>query len=82
MLPPILRPGKIDDDGNWLDLDVMARYMEDALPPPEGEDSGRAGRRAFFIAIATGVIEYLRAHHADGFLTYVDSGNAGRVKLL
>lgn len=64
---PILQPGAIDDDGNWLDPDVMARYMEDALPPPEGEDSGRAGRRAFFIAISSGVIDYLRKHSHDGF---------------
>lgn len=59
----ILKPGATDDDGNWLDLDVMARYMDDALPPPDDpEDSGKAGRRQFFIAIATGVIGYLRAH--------------------
>jgi len=63
MPPPILKPGAVDDDGNWLDLDVMARYMDDALPPPDDpDDSGKAGRRQFFIAISTGVIGYLRAH--------------------
>ena len=80
---PILKPGVVDDDGNWLDLDVMAKYMDDALPPPDDpEDSGKAGRRPFFIAISTGVIAYLRAHGGDGFQTYVDGNNIGRVKLL
>lgn len=79
----ILKPGAIDDDGNWLDLDVMARYMDEALPPSQDpEDSGKAGRRQFLIAISTGVIAYLRAHGHNGFETYADSNNVGRVKLL
>jgi len=80
---PVLKPGAIDDDGNWLDPDVMARYMDDALPPPnDPDDSGKAGRRQFLIAIATGVIAYFRAHQNDGFQTFADSNNVGRVKLL
>jgi len=76
----ILKPGATDDDGNWLDPDVMARYMDDALPPPDDpDDSGKAGRRQFFIAIATGVIDYLRAHHGDGFAI---NNNTTDVRLL
>jgi hypothetical protein len=71
---PVLEPGEIDSDGDWLDLDVMARFMEDALPPsPDPDDSGRVGRRRFLIAIASGVIGYLRHHQADGFVVHFDS---------
>ena len=54
----VLKPGSIDDDGNWLEPDAMAVYMEAALPEsPDPEDSGRVGRRQFLIAISTGVID-------------------------
>jgi hypothetical protein len=64
-----LQPGSLDAFGDFVDVDCMARYMEDALPKPAVDgDPGRAGRRQFLIAIATGVIEYLRAHQSDGFI--------------
>lgn len=73
---PILKPGAIDDDGNWLDLDVMARFMDEALPPSQDpEDSGKAGRRQFLIAISTGVITYLKLHQSNAFDTVDLNGN-------
>ncbi len=71
----VLKPGTIDDDGNWLELDAMAIYMEAALPEsPDKEDSGKFGRRQFLIAISTGVIDYLRLHQNDAFVTHTDVG--------
>lgn len=70
----VLKPGRIDAEGNWLEWDAMARYIEEALPPPvDPEDSGKAGRREFFIAISTGVINYLRAHQGDAFVVHVNT---------
>lgn len=64
----VLKPGALDALDNFVDPDCMARYMEEAMPaPPTAEDSGKRGRREFLIAIATGVIAYLRAHDDDGF---------------
>jgi hypothetical protein len=68
-----LDPGAIDSAGNFLNNDSMAKYMEDALPPsPDPEDSGRAGRREFLIAISTGVINYLKQHDRDSFRVILD----------
>ena len=71
----VLKPGSIDDDGNWLEPDAMAVSMEAALPEsPDPEDSGRVGRRQFLIAISTGVIDYLRLHQNDAFETHTNCG--------
>ena len=78
-----LRPGSIDALGNWIDTDCMARVMEDAMgPPADPEDSGKAGRREFLIAIATGVIDYLHAHQNDGFVVHLPGGDTGSLELL
>jgi len=67
----VLKPGAIDGDGNWVEWDGMARYMEAALPAPtDPEDSGKLGRRQFLIAISTGVIDYLRRHQGDGLAVH------------
>ena len=77
-----LDPGRIDDNGEWLDSDCMARYMEDAMEPPaDPEDSGKVGRRQFLIAISTGVIEYLNAHENDGFVVHLPGGDTGSLEL-
>jgi hypothetical protein len=69
----VLKPGSIDDDGNWIEWDGMARYMEAALPEPaDPEDSGKHGRRQFLIAVSTGVIDYLRLHQSDGLAVHTD----------
>jgi hypothetical protein len=72
----VLKPGSIDDAGNWIEWDGMARYMEEALPPsPDPEDSGKFGRRQFLIAISTGVIDYLKLHQNDGFVVHTNVNN-------
>jgi hypothetical protein len=69
-----LNPGAINDNGDFLDQDCMARYMEKALPvPSDPEDSGKVGRRQFLVAISTGVVDYLKAHQLDGFIVHFDS---------
>jgi hypothetical protein len=77
-----LIPGSIDANGNWRDADSMARAMEAAMDPPaDPEDSGKAGRREFLIAIATGVIEYLKTHESDGFVVHLPGGDTGSLEL-
>jgi hypothetical protein len=72
----VLKAGEVDAAGNWLDPDVMARYMEDALPKsPDPEDSGKLGRRQFLIAISTGVLDYLRLHQGNGFVVHTVIGS-------
>ena len=79
-----LNPGSLFPEGvsdDFVDGDCMARYIEDAMlrqaPPPDEEDSGKRGRRLFFIAISEGIVEYLRDHDGtDFFRVHVASGNA------
>lgn len=80
-----LQPGSLTVDGEFVDADCMARYMEDALPPPAvSDDPGKAGRRQFLIAISTGVIEYLRAHAAGDIIVRAPTATdvVGRVEIL
>lgn len=71
----------VGDSGEFVSPDCMAKYMEDALfalagPPPDPEDSGKLGRRQFFIAISQGVIDYLKDHDGASFVRVsVGSGN-------
>lgn len=77
-----LNPGNLFPEGvsdEFVDNDCMARYIEDAMlrlaPPPDEEDSGKRGRRLFFIAISEGVIEYLREHDGTNFFrVHVNNG--------
>ena len=67
-----LNAGQLLANNEFADPDCMARFMEDSMlnlmgKPQDPEDSGKRGRRLFFIAVSTGVIEYLRAHDTDGF---------------
>ena len=67
-----LQAGALDGNDNFVNNDCMAKFMEDAMPPPaDKEDSGRKGRREFLIAIAAGVINYLKAHDDDSFVVTV-----------
>jgi len=79
----VLKPGRIDAEGNWLEVG-MAYYIEKALPdiPSENdpEDSGKFGRRQFFIAISTGVIDFLKLHQNDAFVVHLDS-NVGTLEI-
>lgn len=67
-----LQPGQLHANGNFVNSDCMAKFMEDAMPEPaDSEDSGKRGRREFLIAISTGVIEYLKAHDDDSFVVHL-----------
>jgi hypothetical protein len=77
-----LIPGAIDANGEWLTTDSMAAYIENAMEPAaDPEDSGKAGRREFLIAIATGVIEYLKDHDGDGFVVHLPGGDTGSLEV-
>lgn len=67
-----LRAGELGPGDEFVESDCMAFKIEEALfrltgPPPDPDDSGKRGRRQFFIAISEGVIEYLKAHDEDSF---------------
>lgn len=57
--------GTIDATGNFVEADSLAKAMDDALA--NKTEFGQIERRQFLIAIATGVIEYLKRHDADSF---------------
>ena len=65
-----LTAGKLNDKGEFVDKDCMARFMDDALP--SRPEFGKRERRQMLIAISTGVIEYLKAHDGDSFAVTVD----------
>lgn len=62
-----LEPGVLDSSDNFINPDCMAKYIEDALPPPPNPELGKHDRRQFLIAISTGIINYLKAHDHDSF---------------
>lgn len=69
-----LEAGALDGNDNFINPDCMAKYMEDAMPPPaDPNDTGKRGRRLFLIAISTGVINYLKEHDDDSFLVHLPS---------
>ena len=59
-----LIPGSIDALGNFVEADSLARSIDNALP--NRPVTGQIERRQLLIAIATGLINYLKAHDADG----------------
>ncbi len=85
-----LNPGQIDGIGNYLNADCLARYIEINLPqgPLPGDPTDPAfvvrERRRFLIGLATGIIEYLKAHDNDSFQVSVlgGSGLSGRLDIL
>lgn len=67
-----LEAGALDANGNFVNEDCMAKFMEAAMPPPATKDDpGKRGRREFLIAISAGVINYLKAHDDDSFVISV-----------
>jgi hypothetical protein len=74
-----LNAGELLSNDEFVDPDCMARHMEEAMselmgPSPDPDDTGKRGRRLFFIAISTGVIDYLKAHDIDAFRVSVNQG--------
>ncbi len=86
-----LEAGSVDSLGNYLSMDCMARYIEDALPPPPTsplDPSDQAAmtreKRKFLIGLAKGIIDYLKAHDADSFeitLTPAGSGLSAELEI-
>jgi hypothetical protein len=69
-----LNPGALDQKGNFLNPDCMARFIEEALPSKP--ELGQRDRREFLIALSTGIIRYLQDHDDDAFvITHDGSGN-------
>jgi len=69
-----LEAGALDGADNFINPDCMAKYIEDAMPPPaDPKDTGKHGRRLFFIAISTGIINYLKDHDDDSFRVHLPS---------
>jgi hypothetical protein len=79
-----LEPGRLDGNDNFVSSDCLAKFIEDAMPEPaDPEDSGKQGRRLFLIAIATGIINYLKAHDDDSFVVHLPSGDqTGTLEIL
>ncbi|PYS84963.1 MAG: hypothetical protein DMF67_02945 [Acidobacteria bacterium] len=78
-----LDPGALDAAGNFINPDSMAKYIEDALPPPSPPPADpsdpaffAAEKRKFLIGLSTGIINYLKAHDADSFqITIAPTGS-------
>jgi hypothetical protein len=60
-----LKPGSLDANGNFQDADTLAKFIDDALP--NKSDFGQVERRQLLIAIAIGIINYLKVHGTDSF---------------
>ena len=58
-------PSILDENGDFAEPDSLAKAIEDALP--NKPDLGQVELRQLFIAIATGLINYLKNHDADSF---------------
>jgi hypothetical protein len=64
-----LTAGSLDTNDEFVPKDCMAKAIEDALP--SAPEFGKRERRQLLIAIATGVINHLKAHAGDGFVVTV-----------
>jgi hypothetical protein len=64
--------GSLNASGEFVG-DSMAKRIDDALP--KRPEFAKEDRRELLIAIATGVIEYLKAHDADSFKVTVTGHN-------
>jgi len=64
--------GSLDAAGNFTPGDSLAKRIDDALP--NRPEFGKRERREMLVAIATGIIEYLKAHDTDSFTITVNVG--------
>jgi hypothetical protein len=71
-----LEPGVLDSSDNFVNPDCMAKYIEDALAPPD-PNKGKHDRRQFLIALSEGIINYLKAHGGDSFSITVTATAGG-----
>ena len=59
-----LQAGTLDSNDEFVSSDCMAKFIEDALAPPD-PSKGKHDRRQFLIALSEGIINYLKAHASD-----------------
>lgn len=77
-----LDPGAVDNTGNFINSDCMAKDIYDAmnlfmpLPPmpPDTLKDIEQKQRLLAIAFSTGIINYLKAHAGDFTITVHPSG--------
>jgi hypothetical protein len=55
-----LIPGSIDANGEFVESSSLAKAIDDALP--KKAQFGQTERRQLIIAIATGIIDYLKSN--------------------
>jgi hypothetical protein len=82
-----LEPGALDDNDDFINPDCMARYIDDfmvshtpplpANTPPDVLKNVKHGQRTLWIGIATGVIQYLKAHAGDSFQITITASPSG-----
>ena len=84
-----LNPGALNPSGNYIDPDCLAKYIEDALPPPGPLPSDPSDpayylteKRRFLIGFATGIINYLKAHDGDSFEITISPNSLGATAAL
>jgi hypothetical protein len=68
-----LDPGALDPNGEFVNQDCMAKFIEDALPSKP--ELGKRDRREFLIALSAGIIRYLKDHDDDAFAITHDASN-------
>ena len=76
-----IKPGSLDDFGNSMaaaiEKELNDRMVLDGLPAlPMGSDPEVRDRRRLFVAIARGVVGYLRDNQASILVNYDDDGIA------
>lgn len=64
--------GSIGANGNFVESDSLAKAIDDALP--RRPEFGQKERRELLVAIATGLINYLKAHDEDSFSVTTNVG--------
>ncbi len=85
-----LEPGALDNSGNFINVDCMAKGIFDAmnqlmpLPqmPPDTLKDIEQKQRLLAIAISTGIINYLKAHDHDSFAVNVKVGSTSYIGTL
>jgi len=80
-----LDPGAVDNSGNFINSDCMAKDIYDAMSTlmplpqisPDLQDEIERKQRLLAIAFSTGIINYLKAHAGDSFAITVTTSATG-----
>jgi hypothetical protein len=83
----MMTPGSIDGSNNWVEQSSLARSIEDAMVSAkvihlDKEDKNTTkDRRTSFVAIATGLIDYMKANMEIGIAAGALGAAAGAANL-